>query len=72
MKRKDIIVITVLVLWTFMIWSVLSIMPKTALEIAVEICEPYGGIKSISIESNHSVRFECANGEIHVAKERKP
>jgi len=38
------------------------------MELAAETCAPFGGVKSIVIEKNGSVRFECVNGELHIAE----
>ena len=39
--------------------------PTSAVERAVEVCEPQGGLESISGESENSVRFVCGSGEVH-------
>lgn len=39
--------------------------PTSAVERAVEVCEPQGGLESISGESENGVRFVCGSGEVH-------
>lgn len=68
MKKSDIMIFLMLVFWVVYITMILSIFPTNPMELAAETCAPFGGVKSIAIEKNGSVRFECVNGELHIAE----